>query len=246
MMAALERVSTKVEKKKPPIRKRDWAIVASLFLLTLVPSLGGAVRLASLSGGEITPENARFFASPIPVIIHILCALPFCLLGAFQLAPGFRRRYTTWHRRAGRVLVVAGLGAGLTGLWMAQFYPLYPEFQDNLLYILRLVFGSAMVASIALAYVAALRRDFTAHGDWMLRGYAIGQGAGTQAVVVISWTLIFGQPDKLTYELLLGASWVINVGIVELIIRRKPSRRGLERKAEPVGTVAWDGAEVVD
>jgi hypothetical protein len=65
-------------------------------------------------------------------------------------------------------------------------------------------------------------------------------------VVVISWTLIFGQPDKLTYELLLGASWVINVGIVEWIIRSKPSRRGLERKAQPTGGIAWDGVEIVD
>jgi hypothetical protein len=92
---------------------------------------------------------------------------------------------------------------------MTQFYPLYPRFQAELLYGFRMLFGSAMVVSIALGLAAILRRDIARHRAWMIRGYAIGQGAGTQALTALLWLLVFGTPDDLTKELLMGASWAI-------------------------------------
>jgi hypothetical protein len=145
-------------------------------------------------------------------------------VGAFQFAPGFRRRRPGWHRAAGRLLVLCGLAAGLSGLWMTQFYPLYPNLQAELLYGFRMLFGSAMVVSIALGLAAILRRDIMRHRAWMIRGYAIGQGAGTQAVTFLLWLLIFGTPNDLTKELLMGASWVINLAVAEWIIRSNRSR----------------------
>jgi hypothetical protein len=48
----------------------------SLLLLCLVPALGGLSRLAMLlTGAEISPENARFFEAPLPVVVHILTSL---------------------------------------------------------------------------------------------------------------------------------------------------------------------------
>ena len=104
----------------------EWRIPAAL-LLSAVPIAAGAFRVAELTGGgavtpdKITPENARFFASPLPVTLHILSSSLYAVLGAFQFAPGFRRRRLGWHRAAGRVLVVCGLVAALSGLWMTQF-----------------------------------------------------------------------------------------------------------------------------
>lgn len=43
-----------------------------LILSSLVPAVSGTVRLVELAGGaEITPANARFFASPFPVALHV-------------------------------------------------------------------------------------------------------------------------------------------------------------------------------
>src|SRR4051812_9040446 len=81
----------------------NWVIPAGLIALTIIPMVGGAFRLVQLGGGaEITPENARFFAAPLPVMAHIVSSVSFCVLGAFQFAPGFRRRSQSWHRAAGR------------------------------------------------------------------------------------------------------------------------------------------------
>lgn len=113
---------------------------------------------------------------------------------------------------------------------MTQFYPLYPHIQAELLYGFRMLFGSAMVLSIALGWAAILRRDIARHRAWMIRGYAIGQGAGTQALTAILWLLIVGTPDELTRDLLMGASWAINVAVAEWIIRSHRSK-GRQRSA---------------
>jgi uncharacterized membrane protein len=222
---AHSKASVAVRKSAAPSTRADWLVPAALIVLSVVPFLGGAFRLSELAGSaEVTPGNARFFAMPLPVVLHILSALPYCILGAFQFAPAFRRRRPGWHRGAGRLLVACGLAAGLSGLWMTQFYPLYPDHQTNLLYGFRILFGSSMVLSIALGLAAILRRDIAGHRAWMIRGYAIGQGAGTQAVIALLWLLIAGTPSRLTGELLLGAGWVINVVVAEWIVRSNSSR----------------------
>jgi uncharacterized membrane protein len=196
--------------------KAGWLLPAGLIALSAVPILGGAARLASLTGGQITPENARFFAMPLPVVLHILTASPYCVLGALQ----FLRRRRRWHRVAGRLIVPCGLIAALSGVWMTLTYQI-PD--SALLAGFRLVFGSAMALSIALGFVAIRRRDFTGHRAWMIRGYAIGLGAGTQVLTQVPWSLIVGPPGQLTRALLLGAGWVINIAVAEWAIRRHPA-----------------------
>jgi len=204
----------------------EWLIPALLIVLSLVPVLAGAARLSELaSGAEVTPDNARFFASPLPVVVHIISVSLYSILGAFQFAPGFRRRKSRWHRMVGKwILVPCGIGAALSGLWMTQFYP-WPKGDGELLYVFRLIFGSAMLISIALGAFAAWRRDYARHGDWMMRGYAIGLGAGTQVFTHVPWLLFFGVPDELTRALLMAAGWIINIIVVEWIIRKRRTRK---------------------
>lgn len=228
----IERITTTMSKATVPFSKRttssaraDWLVPAALIALSFIPVVAGVARLAGLAGGAaITPENARFFAMPLPVVIHILGATIFCILGAFQFAPGFRRRRPGWHRVAGRILIPCGLAAGLSGLWLTQFYPLSPHLQGDLLYGFRIVIGSAMVMSIALSLSAILRRNIARHRAWMIRGYAIAQGAGTQALISILWIIILGAPSELGRDLLLIAGWVINLVVAEWIIRSSSSR----------------------
>lgn len=207
--------------------RSDWLIPAALIGLSLVPAVAGVVRLTQLAGGaEITPANARFFAMPLPVVLHILAVIVYSLLGAFQFSPGLRRRDRHWHRAAGRILVVCGLVAALTGLWMAHFYP-WPEGDGVMVYAERLIFGTAMLVSIVLSLVAIRRRDFALHGRWMIRAYAIGLGAGTQVFTHIPWSLLAdGKPGELARGVMMGTGWVINVIIAEWIIRSgRPQRR---------------------
>jgi uncharacterized membrane protein len=209
-------------KKKAASRKSSAAgLVTGLILLSIIPLIFGVVRLNELAGGaEITPENARFFASSMPVVIHIAGSGIYALLGAFQFVSRLWKRGNGWHRWAGRVLVPCGLLVGISGLWMTLFYP-RPEGASDLLFAFRLLFGSGMVISIVLGYIAIRRRDILQHRAWMTRAYAIGLGAGTQVVTGMIGALILGEPNELENALLMGAAWVINLAVAEWSIRRR-------------------------
>ena len=214
--------------------RSDWLVPVALILLSLVPAAAGTARLSQLAGSaEVTPENARFFATPLPVVLHILAVIPYSILGAFQFARGFRRRNRGFHRAAGMVLVVCGMVAAVTGLWMAHYYP-WPEGDGLLVYGFRLLFGSAMVVAIVLAVDAIRRRNFVAHGAWMIRAYAIGMGAATQVLTHLPWFVFFGRPGELGRGLLMGAGWIINVAVAEWIIRRRGLRTSVA-STDPVG-----------
>jgi uncharacterized membrane protein len=201
-------------------RRADWLVPAGLILLSVVPAVAGAARLVSLAGNaEVSEANARFFAMPLPVVLHILSVIPFSILGALQFSPALRRRRRGWHRMAGRFLVAFGLVAALTGLWMTQFYP-WPAGDGFAVYVLRLLFGSAMAFSIVRAVDAIRRRDFTSHGEWMIRGYAIGLGAGTQVLTHLPYFIFVGKPGEFTRAVLMGAGWVINLTVAEWVTRR--------------------------
>ena len=204
---------------------RQWLVPAGLVLLSAVPVLAGAARLTELTGGaEVTADNARFIASPVPVLVHVVGATVYCLLGAFQFAPHFRRHRPGWHRAAGRLLVVCGLAAALSGIWMTLFFP-RPPIDDVLLTPIRLVFGVAMVACIVLGVAAIRRRDVAGHRAWMARGYAIGLGAGTQVLTHLPWMLLAGQPSGTARVLLILAGWVVNLAVTEWVLRRRPATR---------------------
>jgi uncharacterized membrane protein len=207
-------------------KKSDWLIPAALIVLSMVPALAGTARVVQLGGGaDITPENARFFASPLPVLVHIPAAIIYSILGAFQFSPGFRRRNRTWHRAAGRILLPGGFLVALSGLWMAHFYP-WPAGDGQMVYIERLVFGSGMILSLVMGIDAIRHRDFNTHGIWMTRAYAIGLGAGTQVLTHLPWFILMDtRPGELARGVMMGAGWVINLIFAEWVIRTRMGRR---------------------
>jgi len=193
----------------------------ALMALAVVPGVAGVARLAGLAGGgPVTADNARFVAMPVPVVLHILAAVPFGLLGALQFAPGLRRRAPRWHVLAGRLLAPLGLVVAVSGLWMTVAYP-WPPGDGPALYLQRLVFGSGMVVAVAAGVDAIRRRDFLAHGAWMTRAYAIGMGAGTQVLTHLPWFLLAGRPGEGARAYLMGAGWVFNLVVAEVAIRRR-------------------------
>ena len=227
-----------------PSGRREWLVSAGLIALSFAPVAAGTFRLVQLAGGaEITPDNARFFAAPLPVVLHILSVTVYCVLGAFQFAPGLRRRKPNWHRAAGRILVPCGLIAALSGLWLTQFYP--PVDSDGpLLYGIRLLVGSAMVLFISLGFAAIRRRDFARHGAWMMRGDALGLGAGTQALTHLPWFLFPSIQGELAGALFMGAGWAINLVVAEWIIRGRPTHpRRTSARMNPVGRVLLQARE---
>ena len=200
-------------------RTSDWLTPAALVTLSVVPVVAGAIRLVQLgAGAEITEENARFLAAPIPMVIHIVSSVIFCLLGAFQFSDALRRRTPGWHRTAGRILVPCGIASALSGLWMTQFYPTSEFDGGGFLYAIRLLAGSAMAVFLVLGLIAIRKRDIPSHQAWMMRGYALGLAAGTQVLTHLPWFVFPSIHGELARTLSMAAGWVINLVVAEWLI----------------------------
>lgn len=200
----------------------SWKLLTSLLMLSMVPVVAGVVRLSGLSsGGGVTPENARFLAMPAPVVLHVVCASLFCLLGALQLDSALRQRFPRLHRIGGRVVAPCGIVAALTGLWMTAAYAIPAELQGQLLYGVRMVVGLAMTLAVVVSVHAVLKRRIAQHKAWMVRAYALGQGAGTQVLILLPVTLMAGAPTFFFRDVLMASAWGLNVVVAEWIIRRR-------------------------
>lgn len=204
-------------------RSTEWVPLA-LVALVLIPAVAGSLRLVELAGGPLLlPANPRMTSSPLPVVVHITCAVPYAVLGAFQFSTRLRRRHPSWHRASGRTAVGLGMAVALSGLWMALFYPRQPG-TGELSLVFRLAFGSAMAVCIVLGFAAIRRADVTTHRAWMMRGYAIALSAGTQTFTLAVGPAMFGS-GTLTRDLSLGAAWAINLAVAELVISRSARPR---------------------
>ena len=212
-------------------------VPAALLALAVVPVLGGAGRLVEVLGGpEVLPTDARFAASPVPLVGHIVAAVAYVVLGAFQFSARLRRRHPGWHRRAGRFLVAVGLVVALSGLWMTLAYP-RKDGTGDLLWSARLLVSAGMGASLVLGVAAIRRRDIAHHRAWMTRAYALALGAGTQAFTVGFGEAAFGAGIVRT-DVMMTAAWVINLAVAEWFIRRPAAQRARRaRRARPAAAL---------
>lgn len=205
----------------PRLTRTEKIVVFSLLALSFIPSAGGVFRVFEMStGGDSLPPNPRMEANPLPITVHILSSVLFSVIGIFQFLPSLRNQYSKRHRFFGRVFVIASIIAGVTGLWMTNFYEFPRALQGELLYWVRILVGMGMIYFTLRGLMFAVKRQFSSHMAWMIRAYALGQGAGMQAITGIIWSLIGFESEGLSRDLVMTASWCINLIIAELIIVR--------------------------
>ena len=91
----------------------------ALVSLSVVPAISGSLRLGGMMGGpHLMSTDVRMDAFPLPAILHIVCVIPYSLLGAFQFSSRLRARRPGWHRASGRLLVGLAMAVAISGLWM--------------------------------------------------------------------------------------------------------------------------------
>lgn len=200
----------------------SWRGQIALVVLSLVPLLGGVVRLSALASHSHAAADARFIAAPGPILIHLFAATLFSILGAFQFSDELRRR-----------------APGATGIWMTVASDIPRDLQGPLLLATRLVVGVMTVVGIVLAWRAILRRDVPTHEAWMIRAYALGQGAGAQVLFLgVPAVFLGGELLGLTRDVLMLASWAFNALLAEVIIRRRAQPRTSSVAAASTGSAA--------
>jgi hypothetical protein len=217
-----------------PARKRraGWLLPAALIAFGLVPILANALRRVAMATGEAGPSSGDG-GMPLPVILHVVGATIFVVLGALQFSAGFRRRRPSWHRIAGRLAILAALLAAGSGLWLA-FATLSTS--SPLLFLFRFLAAAGLAVCIIFGFRAIRRRRLPQHRAWMIRAFAIALGAATQVFTLGFGEGIFGK-GELSVALLNGAGWAINLAVAEWLIHRTP-RRVVRPAADQTGVRA--------
>ncbi|MBD3144267.1 DUF2306 domain-containing protein [Microbispora bryophytorum] len=167
---------------------------------------------------------------------HIGTAAVALVLGSLQFMPSVRARRRV-HRALGRVYLLAGVLPSAVAtipvaLWSGR---LMTQIGLTTAAVLWLISGG-------LAYRAARRRDFDSHRNWMMRNYALTFLAVTARVIVPLLLLVQipfrgadpGSMGELATSMIpIGQTlgWVVNLVVVETIIRRRqrlPEARRME------------------
>lgn len=215
------------------LSKFEWGLLAFILVYSFIPTIGGLLRVLELAGGPaLIPENPRALLFPVPIVVHIVSSFLFCLVGAVQFLPNLRRHYPSTHRLLGRVVAASGCVSAATGLWMTHTFVFLEPLQGPLLYWVRGVLAAAMLGFIGWAVVAIRSRNILQHSAFMLRAYAIGQGASTQTVLGISWIVILGtDPLGPARDALMVSAWGVNLLAAEVLIWCLLRPRDLTAKA---------------
>jgi len=207
------------------MRKRTaWLVflVAIIFTLVLVtPYLGLDINDSRLEVAGTLQYSV--------LVVHIFTAAVALVLGPLQFMPGVRARRTV-HRTIGRVYLLAGVLPSAVAtipvaIWSGR---LMTQLGLTTAAILWLITGG-------LAYRAARRRDFTRHRDWMMRNYALTFLAVTSRLLVPLFLLVqipfsganagsIGENATSVIPVGQTIGWIVNLTIVEIIIRRRRTR----------------------
>jgi uncharacterized membrane protein len=198
-------------------------IVAIVFTGVLIyPYLG-----LDTADSRIDVRNTLQYAV---LVTHIFTAAVALTFGALQFIPRIRA-HRRIHRTIGRVYLLAGVLPSAVATVPVALW------SGSLLTQISLITAAVLwLITGGLAYRAARRRDFADHRAWMMRNYALTFLAVSARIFVPLLLLAqipFGGVDagsigsKATSMIPVGQTlgWIINLIVVEIILRRTPARR---------------------
>ena len=205
-------------------QERSWPVPMALVALSSLPLTAGMFRLIQLAGGPaLIPADHRFAGFPLPLVVHLVGVMTYVLVGVLQVratvpppAPGLA---PSCRSRAGRGRP-AGRRLGTVDDPVLRGEARYRRCALRASPGLRVGDGRLSVRGVT----AVRRRDIAAHRAWMIRAYAIGLAAGTQAFTGGIGGAIFGT-GVLASDLAKVAGWVINLAVAQWAIHRPVHRR---------------------
>ena len=208
----------------------DFATRAEPFRQQLLHALNLADPNALDRAAEVHHFDSPFAAHPLLTLLHVLPGGILLMLAPLQFSSRLRGRHIRFHRLIGRVLVLAGLTAGLTALYFGLLMP-YGGRIESLAIAL---FGGLFLVALSRAFVAIRRHQVASHREWMIRAFAIGLGVSTVRLVDAVLDLTFrgsGLGPREIFVLAIWTGWVMTLGGAELWIRH--TRRPTGPEARP-------------
>jgi uncharacterized membrane protein YozB (DUF420 family) len=217
-------------------RVRTGTVWSTLLLLILIVVAFAGMRVSidwpNVAAGTVPPAdsfNHHYALHPFLAYAHILPGVAYLVGAPFQLSRRFRERHFTVHRRMGRVLLPAGIMAGVFAIIFGALF----SFGGLLEASATVVFGGYFVTALVTAFVAIKRGDVTHHRRWMIRAFAIGLAVGTIRI----WVSVLEGFGLMSFENSFGVafwlSFLLHALAAETYLSKRPSAHGI---AEPALT----------
>ena len=186
--------------------------------------------------------NQWFANHPRLTLTHIV---PGCLLFAlapFQFSSRIRTRYVWFHRWSGRVVALAALPIGLSGLLLGAVFPFGGPLASSAVFTA----GAFFLLAVMRAFVAIRRRDVVRHREWMIRMFSIGLGIST--VRIVGLVLLQIIPTR-SLELRTGLSfWIgfaLTFAVAEFWVRHTRRSVVVKPRTTPAQIVAGEPRLIV-
>jgi uncharacterized membrane protein len=175
-------------------------------------------------GGTVPddPFAVRYVLHPVLSYAHIVAGTIYLLGAPFQLSYRFRSAHYTIHRRLGRVLLTAGLIAGVFALAFGIPY----AFGGSGEAAATAVFGAWFLVCLALAYRAIRSGDMVRHRRWMIRAFMSGLAVGTIRIWVGIFTATGVLDFRSSFALAFWLAFTMHAAVAELWVRRTPPPTG--------------------
>jgi uncharacterized membrane protein len=161
--------------------------------------------------GEVADS---FRARPWGIYSHAFFGTFAIAIGPFQFLNRVVRRRKL-HRRLGKIYLIAALGTGLSGLYMAAYsfggWPTHLGFGGMAL---------SMLLTTLTAYRRIRSRRIQEHRAWMIRSYAVMYSAVTFRIWLGILSAATGGSFLFAYGAASWLSWVLNLVAAEAYIRR--------------------------
>lgn len=187
-----------------------WALAALLSVAVALVSY----RYVTLSGPLADNVMANVMARPW-IAVHAGGAATALLIGAFQFLPAVRRRRPL-HRWLGRTYGLGCLTGGVAALILAPTTTAGPISAAGFGLL-----GVVWIVATVQAWRLARAGRFEEHRRWMVRSFALTFAAVTLRLYLPVGPLL-GLDFMATYVLASWISWLPNLLLAELWLRRRP------------------------
>lgn len=210
---------------KEHLRRIGWVILVSLATYYLYRAVSFRFLTPDKLGPTLLNKQLWFLG-------HLILALPVLIGAPLQFSQRLRNTRPSLHRNLGKLYVACATGVGVTAIYLGATI----EYEGSRLPIVLL--GLLFVFFTLAAWRCAVRKDFDAHRQFMIRSYGLA--------LVLVWLRLMGDmpPDVLFFYIkdqavrdttLEWMSWVVPLLIIELALSWLPLLFRKKARASAVG-----------
>jgi uncharacterized membrane protein len=198
-----------------------YTLRAAIVLFTLEIAVVSILRYFTNLQAPPEPILANRFVHPF-LAIHVAGGVTALLLGPLQFVRRIRDRFPILHRTSGRIYTIACAVGAPAGFMLALGTTSGP--------VAALGFAIPALLWPLFTYLGvkcAMDGRFDEHRQWMLRSYAITSNAITLRLMLPFAGLILHLPFSTAYPIIAWLSWMANLALFEIYLRRtRPARVG--------------------